>query len=192
MKMNYKTERLSLRILPDTAAEQTLQFYLDNKEVFEQYEADRSPNFYTIEYQKTLLHCEYNLAVKQAAARFWVYEQDSPLRIVGTVSLQDIRRGFYQTCSLGYKFDQAIWRRGYAKESIAKCIWIAFEEMNLHRIEALTLPENIPSRKLLDGLGFAWEGTKRQSVKLHGIWRDHEVYALLAEEAKKALMKAIP
>ena len=192
MKMNYKTERLSLRILPDTAAEQTLQFYLDNKEVFEQYEADRSPNFYTIEYQKTLLHCEYNLAVKQAAARFWVYEQDSPLRIVGTVSLQDIRRGFYQTCSLGYKFDQAIWRRGYAKESIAKCIWIAFEEMNLHRIEALTLPENIPSRKLLDGLGFAWEGTKRQSVKLHGIWRDHEVYALFAEEAKKAMKKAIP
>lgn len=184
MKMNYETERLSLKILLDTAAEQTLQFYLDNKEVFEQYEADRSQNFYTIEHQKTLLHCEYNLAVKQAAVRFWVFEKDCPERIVGTVSLQDIRRGFYQTCSLGYKFDQRIWRRGYAKESIAQCVWIAFEEMKLHRIEALTLPENIPSRKLLDALGFAWEGTKRQSVKLHGSWRDHEVYALLAEEAK--------
>lgn len=192
MKMNYETERLSLRILPDTAAEQTLQFYLDNKEVFERYEADRSPNFYTMEHQKTLLHCEYNLAVKQSAARFWVFEKECPERIVGTVSLQDIRREFYQTCSIGYKFDQRLWRRGYAKESIAQCVWVAFEELKLHRVEALTLPENISSRKLLEALGFVWEGTKRQSVKLHGIWRDHEVYALLAEEAKKALMKAIP
>ena len=60
-------------------------------------------------------------------------------------------------------------------------------EMNLHRIEAYTLPENKPSRNLLERLGFAWEGTKRQSVKLHGRWRDHEVYALLAEEAKLLL-----
>ena len=142
MKMNYETERLLMKILPDTAAGQTLQFYQDNREVFEQYEADRSQNFYTLSYQKALLHCEYNLAIKQSAARFWVYEKTCPERIIGTVSLQDIRRGFYQSCGLGYKFDQRVWRRGYAKESIAQCIWIAFREMNLHRIEAQTLPEN--------------------------------------------------
>ncbi|MCI9446487.1 MAG: GNAT family N-acetyltransferase [Lachnospiraceae bacterium] len=187
MKMNYETERLLMKILPDTAAGQTLQFYQDNREVFEQYEADRSQNFYTLSYQKALLHCEYNLAIKQSAARFWVYEKTCPERIIGTVSLQDIRRGFYQSCGLGYKFDQRVWRRGYAKESIAQCIWIAFREMNLHRIEAQTLPENEASRKLLEGLGFAWEGTKRQGVKLHGTWRDHEVYALLAEEANLLL-----
>lgn len=187
MKMNYETERLLMKILPDTAAGQTLQFYQDNREVFEQYEADRSQNFYTLSYQKALLHCEYNLAIKQSAARFWVYEKTCPERIIGTVSLQDIRRGFCQSCGLGYKFDQRVWRRGYAKESIAQCIWIAFREMNLHRIEAQTLPENEASRKLLEGLGFAWEGTKRQGVKLHGTWRDHEVYALLAEEANLLL-----
>ena len=187
MKMNYETERLALKILPDTAAGQVLQFYLDNKEIFEEYEADRPQNFYTSRHQKTVLHCEYNLAVKQSAVRFWVYEKDCPQRIIGTVSLQDIQRGFYQSCRLGYKFDHRIWRRGYAKESIEKCIWIAFEEMKLHRIEAQTLPENTASRNLLEGLGFAWEGTKRQSAKLHGVWRDHEVYALLAEEAKLLL-----
>lgn len=187
MKMKYETDRLMLKILPDTAAEQVLQFYLDNREVFEQYEADRSQNFYTYKYQKTVLYCEYNLAVKQSAVRFWVYEKEHPQRIIGTVSLQDIRRGVYQSCGLGYKFDKRIWRRGYAKESIEKCIWIAFEEMKLHRIEAHTLPDNAASRKLLERLGFAWEGTKRQSVKLHGVWRDHEMYALLAEEAKLLL-----
>lgn len=187
MKMKYETERLELKILPDTAAEQVLQFYLDNREVFEQCEAERPQNFYTYNHQKTVLYCEYNMAVKQSAVRFWVYEKECPQQIIGTVSLQDIRRGAYQSCGLGYKFDQRVWRRGYAKESIAQCIRVAFEEMKLHRIEALTLPDNTASRNLLEGLGFAWEGTKRQSVKLHGIWRDHEVYALLAEEAKLLL-----
>lgn len=184
MNMRYETDRLILKILPDTAAGQVLQFYLDNREVFEQYEADRSQNFYTYEHQKTMLHCEYNLAVKQSAVRFWVYEKDEPQRIIGTVSLQDIRRGCYQTCGLGYKFDKGIWRRGYAKESITKCIHIAFGEMKLHRMEAYTLPDNTASRSLLERLGFGWEGKKRQSVKIHGAWRDHEMYALLAEEAK--------
>ncbi len=184
MKMKYETERLILKVLPDTAVSQVLQFYVDNREIFEQFEPDRSQNFYTPEHQKTLLHCEYNLAIKQSAVRFWLFEKSAPEQIIGTVSMRDIRRGLYQSCMIGYKIDKRYWRQGFARESVVQCIRIAFEEMKLHRIEAHTLPENMPSRKLLEGLGFAWEGTKRQSVKLHGVWRDHEVYALLAEEAK--------
>ncbi len=179
MKMNYETNRLILQILPGTAAGQVLRFYLDNQEVFEQYEIDRPENFYTEQYQKTLLQCEYNLAVKQTFIRFWVYEKGRENQIIGTVSLQQIRWEPYQSCEFGYKFDQRFWRRGYASESILKCIDIAFREMKLHRIEALVQPENRASKNLLEKLGFVKEGMKRQSVKLHGAWRDHEVYALL-------------
>lgn len=181
MKMIYETDRLELDILPDTAAAQVLQFYLDNREVFEMYETDRPEHFYTEEFQKTLLQCEFNLAVKQSALRFWVYEKCSQDKIIGTVSLQNIRRGFYQSCELGYKFDERFWGRGYAKESISKCIWIAFEELKLHRIEAQVLPENKASRRLLWSLGFELEGIKKQNVKLHGAWKDHEIYGLLSE-----------
>lgn len=187
MKMKYETDRLVLEVLTDSAADRVLQFYLDNQEIFERYEVDRSQNFYTLRYQKTLLHCEYNLAVKQSAVRFWVFEKGNSERIIGTVSLQDIRWDSFASATLGYKFDRKFWGRGYARESILQCLKIAFTEMNLHRIEACTLPENKASRKLLEGLGFAWEGTKRQSVKLHGVWRDHEMYALLAEEGKLLL-----
>ena len=183
MKMNYETCRLRLRILPDTAAPQVLQFYLANREAFERYEVERAPNFYTEEYQKAVMHCEYNLAVKQAAVRFWVTEKERPEQIIGTVSLQNIRRGFYQSCELGYKFDQRFWHRGYAAESLSQCIRIGFGEMKLHRMEAMVSPDNQASQRLLLGLAFVKEGIKRQSVKLHGIWRDHEVYALLAEKS---------
>lgn len=181
MNMTYQTERLELNIVTDTKAEQVLKFYLDNQEIFEEYETDRPPQFYTEEFQKLLLQNEYNLAVKQTFLRFWVYEKEKADQVVGTVSLNNIRRGFYQSCEIGYKFDQRYWGRGYARESIAKCIWVAFKELKLHRIEACVLPENTASRNLLRSLGFELEGMKKQSVKLHGVWRDHESYALLAE-----------
>ena len=179
MKMNYETQRLELKVLPNTAAAQVLQFYLDNQKIFEKYETDRPKQFYTEKYQKTLLQCEYNLAVKQSAVRFWVFRKENIAQIIGTISVQDIRRGFYQSCVLGYKFDHRFWRQGYARESISKCIRIIFDEMKLHRIEAQVLPDNIASKRLLMRLGFVPEGMKRQSVKFHGVWQDHEIYALL-------------
>lgn len=182
MKMTYETERLELHILSDTAAAQVLQFYLANKEVFEAYETDRPQHFYTEEFQKTLLHCEFNLAVKQSALRFWVYEKLKQDKIIGTISLQNIKRGCFQSCELGYKFDQRFWGRGYARESVSKCIQVAFEELKLHRIEAQVLPENMASRRLLWNLGFELEGIRKQNVNLHGVWRDHELYGLLSEK----------
>lgn len=182
MDMSYQTERLELKILTDTAAAQVLRFYLDNQEVFEEYETDRPQQFYTEPFQKLLLQSEYNLAIKQASFRFWVFEKGKPSHVIGTVSFHNVRRGFHQSCEMGYKFDQRYWGRGYAKESILKCIWIAFKELKLHRIEAYVLAENTASRKLLEGIGFRLEGIKRQSVKMHGVWRDHELYGLVAGE----------
>ncbi|MCI9058338.1 MAG: GNAT family N-acetyltransferase [Lachnospiraceae bacterium] len=182
MKMTYQTERLELKILDDTACARVLQFYLDNREMIEQYETDRPPQFYTEKFQKMLLQGEYNLAVKQKSLRFWVQERERPEQVIGTVSFHNIKYGFFQYCELGYKFDRRFWGRGYARESILRGIQVVFEELKLHRIEACVLPGNTASRKLLLNLGFEFEGIKKQSVMLHGKWRDHELYALLSEE----------
>ncbi len=181
MNLMYQTERLELKVLTDTAAPQILRFHLDNQEIFEEYETDRPLQFYTEKFQKKLIQCEYNMAVKQKSVRFWVFEKGKPERIIGTVSFHHINRGYYQSCELGYKFDHRYWGRGYARESISRGIRVMFEDMKLHRIEASVLPENTASGKLLRNLGFELEGVKRQSVRLHGVWRDHELYALLSE-----------
>ena len=180
MQMSYRTKRLELKILTDTAAAQVLQFYLDNQEIFEEFETDRPQQFYTEPFQKIILQSEYNLAVKQDFFRFWVFEKGHPSKIIGTVSLHNIRWGSYLSCEIGYKFDQRHWGRGYAKESILKCIGIAFQELNLHRVEAYVLAENTASRKLLESIGFQKEGIKRQSVRMRGVWRDNDLYALVA------------
>ncbi len=181
MKMRYETERLVLEIFTSVKAEAVLQFYLENRKVFEAYQQELPPEYYTDSYQRDMLQGEYNLAVKSLSIRFWVYEKDGAGKIAGTVSLQNIRRGCYQSCELGYKFGQDFWGRGYARESILECLRIAFEELGLHRVEALALEENTRSVKLLNSLGFEWEGRKKQSIKIHGEWKTHELYALVSE-----------
>lgn len=182
MEMVYETPRLVLKVLREDAAGSVLQFYEENKEIFEKYELDRAENFYTKAYQAALLQCEYNVMMRSQMVRFWVFEKENPKKIVGTFSFHNIRHSAYMDCELGYKFHQSVWKKGYAKESIQKGLEIVFRELKLHRVEALVQPENEPSKHLLGALGFTCEGVKKQNVKLHGAWCDHEVYSLLNED----------
>lgn len=182
MEMIYETPRLVLKVLREDAADKVLQFYLENKEIFEQYEIDRVKNFYTKAHQATLLRCEYELMLRLQMTRFWVFKKENPERIIGTLSFHNIRYSAYQDCELGYKFHQEVWGKGYARESIEQGIAIMFEEFGLHRIEALVMSGNKRSERLLHSLGFELEGVKRQNVKLHGTWYDHEVYSLLNKD----------
>lgn len=181
MKLVYETPRLLLKILREDAADKVLEFYEENKEIFEQYEIDRVENFYTRVHQTALLRCEYNLLTRMQMVRFWVFEKQKPEQIIGTFSFHNIRYSAYQDCELGYKFHQKVWGKGYAKESIERGIDVMFQEAGLHRIEAMVMPENQRSKHLLRSLGFESEGIKRQNVRLHGTWYSHEVYSLLNE-----------
>lgn len=182
MEMVYETPRLLLKVLREDAADSVLAFYVENREIFERYEIDRVENFYTWSHQAALLRCEYNMMERSQSARFWVFEKERPKRIIGTFSFHNIRYYAYRDCELGYKFHHEIWGKGYAKESIEKGIQVMFQEFKLHRIEAMVMPENERSKNLLHALGFEREGIKRQNVKLHGAWCDHEVYSLLNKE----------
>lgn len=178
MQMYYETERLCLRILQPNYAADVLQFYKENKELFEKFEPTRPMGFYTTKYQSTLLNHEFNLAVKLSSIRFWVFLKDSE-QIIGTISFHNINRTFFQNCQIGYKFDPCFWNQGYAKESIRKGISIIFDEIGLRRIEAMVLPSNTPSIRLLESLGFMTEGICRSYIYLSAGWADHLRFSLI-------------
>ena len=179
MLLQYETNRLILRVIGPDYARDVLNFYQEDKELFERYEADRCPQFYTESYQRNVLHAEYALTLRLTQIRFYVFLKTDPNRIIGTVSLYDVSSAFSRA-DIGYKFSSAYHHKGYASEAVEKLIDIAFMELSLHRICARVQEENTPSIRLLHGLGFEKEGICRDYLKLRGQWVDHLQYSLLA------------
>lgn len=174
-----ETDRLLLRTLTKDAAPMVLDFYDSNKEFFEPWEPKRSHNFYTLSYQKAFLTAEHNQIADNKLIRYWVFLKDCPEEIVGTVCFQNLMREPYQSCSIGYKFSRKYLHQGYATESVRTCLGIIFNEHPMHRVDAFIMPSNTASLRLIERLGFDYEGTCRSFAKINGSWADHKHYALI-------------
>ena len=105
--------------------------------------------------------------------------------LVGGLGLGNVRRGVSQTATLGYWVGEPYARRGYTFEAVRRVLDYAFDELELHRIEASCLPNNEASRGLLLKLGFLCEGEARGYLRIDGVWRDHLIYALLKEDHQR-------
>ena len=108
--------------------------------------------------------------------------------LVGGVNLSNVRRGVAQACSLGYWMGAAYANQGMMGEAMTALLPYAFERLGLHRIEAACLPHNKASRALLAKLGFREEGHAVKYLKINGVWQDHVLHALLAEDYRAPAM----
>ena len=102
--------------------------------------------------------------------------------LLGGITLSDIRRGVAQSGTLGYWIGQRHARQGFMAEAVAALLPFVFQTLSLHRLEAACLPQNDPSRRLLERAGFHGEGLARAYLKIDGQWRDHLLYAMLEED----------
>ena len=103
-------------------------------------------------------------------------------RLVGVANLSEIVRGNFRSAYLGYYGFHPYAGRGYMREGLFLVLRRAFRELRLHRVEANIQPGNQSSRALAQRLGFRREGFSPRYLKIAGRWRDHERWALLAED----------
>ncbi len=102
--------------------------------------------------------------------------------ILGFFNLSQITRGAFQSAYLGYAIGEIHARQGYMAEAIELVLLRAFEEVGLHRVEANIQPGNHASAALARRAGFSREGFSPRYLKIGGRWRDHERWALLADD----------
>lgn len=102
--------------------------------------------------------------------------------LVGGLTLSNIRRGVAQACSLGYWIGAPHARQGYMSRAVAAVVPFVFETLQLHRLEAACLPDNAASISLLRKCGFVEEGYARRYLRINGVWQDHILFAILAED----------
>lgn len=104
--------------------------------------------------------------------------------LLGGVSVTNVRRGVAQSASLGYWIGAPYARQGYMAEALTAVLDFAFERLNLHRVEAACLPDNVASQGLLRKVGFVEEGYARGYLRINGQWQDHVLFGILAEDAR--------
>ena len=101
--------------------------------------------------------------------------------IMGVINLNEIVRGCFQSAYLGYYIGAPFVGQGYMREALTLVVTYAFGELGLHRLEANIQPQNTASIALVNRCGFSKEGFSPRYLKIDGVWRDHERWAILAD-----------
>lgn len=117
------------------------------------------------------------------AVPLFIFRRDDST-LLGAITLDNIRRGPAQAGTLGYWTGLRYARQGYMHEAIGAVVHHAFTKLDLSRIEAACLPENVASRGLLERSGFKYEGVAQSYLQINGRWRTHVLYASLRSDRR--------
>ncbi len=110
--------------------------------------------------------------------------RDADEAIFGVFTISQIVRGAFQSAYLGYYGHAEHAGRGYMRAALELVLDHAFGPLALHRVEANIQPGNAPSVALARGAGFRLEGFSPRYLLIGGRWRDHERYAITAEDRR--------
>lgn len=152
-------------------------------EIFSDREALRywsSPPFKTRAEAEKLL-AEIHECFEQKNLFQWGIAQKPNNKIIGTSTLFHLDEK-NQRAEIGYALNRQYWGNGFVTEALTALFDFAFEELNLHRIEADVDPQNTASIRVLERLGFQKEGYLRERWIIDGEIYDALFYGLLKSD----------
>ncbi len=165
------------RARPSDAAEVSA-LLLRNAEHLAPFEPARPAGWASADGQRGHLETAARLTA-EGGAYAAVIELDG--RIVGRINLNHIVRGALRSADLGYWVSADVSGRGVATAAVRRMLGVAFGPLELHRVQAGTLVENLASQAVLHRNGFERIGLARRYLRIAGDWRDHVLYQRLVE-----------
>lgn len=134
----------------------------------------------TREQQRALLAAQVERARLSPRLEYYLAATEtSSSRLVGFVRLG---LGAHRSAKLGYAVRFDCWGRGFATEAAGLLLNYGFRDLGLHRVTAACGPDNVGSIRVLEKLGYVYEGRLRDHVYTNGAWRDSLLYALLEDD----------
>lgn len=109
--------------------------------------------------------------------------------IAGQLNVWGIARGSLASATIGYWVSERFAGLDITPTSVALATDLCFREMQLHRMEICIRPENVASLRVVEKLGFRYEGLRRRFIHIAGDWRDHYVFALVREDVPEGVLE---
>jgi len=120
-----------------------------------------------------------NVSPEDRDNTFVIHYQDKFAGLIGFKSTDKQNK----RTEIGYWLSEPYQKKGIMTLSVQSLIQLAFEEMDIHRIQIKCATGNIPSKSIPMRLGFKYEGTERDGELLTGNkYTDIEVYSKLKND----------
>lgn len=175
-------KNVTLRNLTPSSAEEVLEYYKRNKKHLTPFEPTRDSGFYTLESQKRILNKSYRDFLGGTSIDLGIFKEE---KLIGIIKISRIVHGSFKNGILGYSIDKDEQGKGYMKESVNLLLKYAFDECNLHRIEASALLDNERSKMVLEKCRFKLIGINEKYLLINGKWQDHVTYYIIKEDFYK-------
>ena len=107
----------------------------------------------------------------------------------GQLNVSGLSYGSLSSASIGYWVAERFAGRNVTPTAVALATDHCLFSIGLHRMEICIRPENAPSLRVVEKLGFRYEGLRRRFIHINGDWRDHFCFALTAEELPTGVLR---
>jgi [ribosomal protein S5]-alanine N-acetyltransferase len=152
-----------------------------NRDHTEPWEPLRDPSFYGRSGQRAELEMDVR-AWEQGVGYAFAATDSATGAILGRVALANVVRGAWLNATLGYWMSAHVARQGHGTRAVRLVLRFAFEHAGLHRVQPAIIPRNEPSQRLARAAGFRLEGRALRYLRINGVWEDHDLYAMTAED----------
>lgn len=115
----------------------------------------------------------------------WGIELKESGRMVGTVDFVWWKPG-HQSAEIGYVLARDCWGQGLMTEAATALLKLGFGQMELVRIQARCITENIGSQRVMEKIGMSYEGTLKKGIKIKGQHWDLKLFSILKEDYESA------
>lgn len=184
-----ETSRLLLRQITDSPQDgrDSLEFINDYSvyRFWGLYDENNDPDGRRRPKKKIKLDYHYNVTMKEYRARrelTWLMELKDTHKVIGEIVLYDFR--LKKQADIGYRINKDYWGQGFAPEAGQAMLKVAFEYMELNRLQIRCFTNNHGSIRVAEKLSFQKEGTIRQGAILN-VMTDYYIFGLIKEEYDK-------
>ncbi len=113
----------------------------------------------------------------------YVFAVEDNGEFVGIIDLHEVDKR-NKKAAVGAWLGRKYWGKGYGTKALKLILQFAFKELKLHRVEGIAFEWNVASRRIMEKVGFKFEGMRRESFKLNGKYQNEVIYGILRDEFK--------